>query len=121
MRGSPSLWIPFEKALGQAELRFTAQVGYFGAGRNFRASAWVVIDGKLAESFKRSPTQMDFKQSIWRFRQTVNSLPSFPPMGRKTGIRWTRLVWKSNDLSSVSQRSKKAEELARVEELRDRF
>ena len=40
----------FRKALGQADLRFTAQVGYFGAGGNHRASAWVVIDGKIEES-----------------------------------------------------------------------
>ena len=43
----------FRKALGQADLRFTAQVGYFGAGGNHRASAWVVVDGKIEESFKK--------------------------------------------------------------------
>ena len=81
----------FRKALGQADLRFTAQVGYFGAGGNFRASAWVVIDGKIEESFKKI-TRADGLQAIdLAISQTVNFLPSFPPTG-KTGIRWIRLV-----------------------------
>ena len=53
----------FRKALGQADLRFTAQVGYFGAGGNFRASAWVVVDGKIKESFKKI-TRADGLQGI---------------------------------------------------------
>ena len=61
---------------------------------------------------QRSPERMDFKQSIWRFRQTVNSLPSFP-MG-KTGIRWI-VGLEISDFSSVSQGMRNHQELTRIE------
>ena len=111
-QGSPSP-DAFRKALGQAD-RFTAQVGYFGAGGNFRAEALVVVDGKIKELLQ--------KDHPWSSRNRFGDIgrQSIPYPHRRGerifhGSSW---FWKSNDFSSLSQESK-TEELARIEELRD--
>ena len=108
----------FRKALGQAELRFTAQVGYFGAGGNFRASAWVVIDGKIEESFKKI-TRADGLQAIDLAISADSQFLTLISTDGENGYSMDQVGFGNPMISPASPKEAKAEELARVEELRD--
>ena len=109
---------PFRKALGQAELRFTAQVGYFGAGGNFRASAWVVIDGKIAESFKKI-THADGLQAIDLAISADSQFLTLISTDGENGYSMDQVCFGNPMISPASPKEAKAEELARIEELSD--
>ncbi|MEM7010713.1 MAG: DUF1549 domain-containing protein [Verrucomicrobiota bacterium] len=49
------------KATGSAELRFTSQVGYFGAEGGNRADVWIFVDGKQLATFKHLKRQDGLK------------------------------------------------------------
>ena len=108
----------FRKALGQAELRFTAQVGYFGAGGNFRASAWVVIDGKIEESFKKI-TRADGLQAIDLAISADSQFLTLISTDGENGYSMDQVGFGNPMISPASPKEAKPEELARIEELRD--
>ncbi|NNE92415.1 MAG: DUF1553 domain-containing protein, partial [Verrucomicrobiales bacterium] len=45
------------RATGETEMRFTSQVGYFGASGGNRADVWIFIDGQQAVTFKHLKRQ----------------------------------------------------------------
>ena len=108
----------FRKALGQADLRFTAQVGYFGAGGNFRASAWVVIDGKIEESFKKI-TRADGLQAIDLAISADSQFLTLISTDGENGYSMDQVGFGNPMISPASPKEAKPEELARIEELRD--
>ncbi|MBT5909746.1 MAG: DUF1553 domain-containing protein, partial [Opitutae bacterium] len=108
----------FRKALDQAELRFTAQVGYFGAGGNFRASAWVVIDGKIEESFKKI-TRTDGLQSIDLAISADSQFLTLISTDGENGYSMDQVGFGNPMISPASPKNAKPQELARIEELRD--
>ena len=108
----------FRKALGQADLRFTAQVGYFGAGGNFRASAWVVIDGKIEESFKKI-TRADGLQSIDLAISADSQFLTLISTDGENGYSMDQVGFGNPMISPSSPKEAKPEEVARIEELRD--
>jgi len=108
----------FRKALGQAELRFTAQVGYFGAGGNFRASAWVVIDGKIEESFKKI-TRADGLQAIDLAISADSQFLTLISTDGENGYSMDQVGFGNPAISPASPKNAKPQELARIEELRD--
>jgi len=108
----------FRKALGQDELRFTAQVGYFGAGGNFRASAWVVIDGKIEESFKNI-TRTDGLQAIDLAISADSQFLTLISTDGENGYSMDQVGFGNPVISPSSPKEAKPEELARIEELRN--
>jgi hypothetical protein len=108
----------FRKALGQAELRFTSQVGYFGAGGNFRASAWVVIDGKIEESFKNI-TRADGLQEIDLAISADSQFLTLISTDGENGYSMDQVGFGNPMISPASPKKVKPEELARIEELKD--
>ena len=108
----------FRKALGQDELRFTAQVGYFGAGGNFRASAWVVIDGKIEESFKNI-TRTDGLQAIDLAISADSQFLTLISTDGENGYSMDQVGFGNPVISPSSPKEVKPEELARIEELRN--
>ena len=108
----------FRKALGQAELRFTAQVGYFGVGTNSRASAWVVIDGKIKESFKKI-TRTDGLQAIDLAISADSQFLTLISTDGENGYSMDQVGFGNPMISPVSPKEAKPEELARMEGLRD--
>ena len=108
----------FRKALGQADLRFTAQVGYFGAGGNHRASAWVVVDGKIEESFKKI-TRADGLQAIDLAISADSQFLTLISTDGENGYSMDQVGFGNPMISPSSPEEAKPEELARVEELRD--
>ena len=108
----------FRKALGQADLRFTAQVGYFGAGGNFRASAWVVVDGKIEESFKKI-TRADGLQTIDLAISADSQFLTLISTDGENGYSMDQVGFGNPMISPASLKKAKPEELARIEELRD--
>jgi hypothetical protein len=108
----------FRKALGQAELRFTAQVGYFGAGGNFRASAWVVIDGKIKESFKKI-TRADGLQAIDLAISADSQFLTLISTDGENGYSMDQVGFGNPMISPASPKNAKPEELARIEGLRE--
>ena len=108
----------FRKALGQADLRFTAQVGYFGAGGNFRASAWVVVDGKIKESFKKI-TRADGLQGIDLAISADSQFLTLISTDGENGYSMDQVGFGNPMISPASPKKAKPEELARIEELRD--
>ena len=108
----------FRKALGQADLRFTAQVGYFGAGGNHRASAWVVVDGKIEESFKKI-TRADGLQAIDLAISADSQFLTLISTDGENGYSMDQVGFGNPMISPASPKEAKPEELARIEELRD--
>jgi hypothetical protein len=108
----------FRKALDQAELRFTAQVGYFGAGGNFRASAWVVIDGKIEESFTNI-TRTDGLQAIDLAISADSQFLTLISTDGENGYSMDQVGFGNPLISPASPKEAKQEEVARIEELRD--
>ena len=108
----------FRKALGQAELRFTAQVGYFGSGGNFRASAWVVIDGKIEESFKKI-TRADGLQAIDLAISADSQFLTLISTDGENGFSMDQVGFGNPIISPASPKNAKPQELARIAELRD--
>ncbi len=108
----------FRKALGQADLRFTAQVGYFGAGGNHRASAWVVVDGKIEESFKKI-TRADELQTIDLAISADSQFLTLISTDGENGYSMDQVGFGNPMISPSSPEEAKPEELARIEELRD--
>ena len=108
----------FRKALGQAELRFTAQVGYFGSGTNFRASAWVVIDGKIEESFKKI-TRADGLQAIDLAISADSQFLTLISTDGENGYSMDQVGFGNPMISPASPKNAKPQELARIAELRD--
>ena len=108
----------FRKALGQAELRFTAQVGYFGSGGNFRASAWVVIDGKIEESFQKI-TRADGLQAIDLAISADDQFLTLISTDGENGFSMDQVGFGNPIISPASPKNAKPQELARIAELRD--
>jgi hypothetical protein len=108
----------FRKALGQAELRFTAQVGYFGVGTNSRASAWVVIDGKIKESFKKI-TRTDGLQAIDLAISADSQFLTLISTDGENGYSMDQVGFGNPMISPASPKNAKPQELARIAELRD--
>ena len=108
----------FRKALGQAELRFTTQVGYFGAGGNFRASAWVVLDGEIEESFKNI-TRADGLQAIDLAISADSQFLTLISTDGENGYSMDQVGFGNPVISPASPKNTKPQELARIEELRD--
>ena len=108
----------FRKALGQAELRFTAQVGYFGSGGNFRASAWVVIDGKIEESFQKI-TRADGLQAIDLAISADSQFLTLISTDGENGFSMDQVGFGNPIISPASPKNAKPQELARIAELRD--
>ncbi|HAE11752.1 MAG TPA: hypothetical protein DCG39_08915, partial [Opitutae bacterium] len=108
----------FRKALGQAELRFTTQVGYFGAGGNFRASAWVVLDGEIEESFKNI-TREDGLQAIDLAISADSQFLTLISTDGENGYSMDQVGFGNPVISPASPKNMKPQELARIEELRD--
>ncbi|MEC7400996.1 MAG: DUF1553 domain-containing protein, partial [Verrucomicrobiota bacterium] len=108
----------FRKALGQADLRFTAQVGYFGAGGNHRASAWVVVDGKIEESFKKI-TRADGLQTIDLAISTDSQFLTLISTDGENGYSMDQVGFGNPMISPASPKEAKPEEVARIVELRD--
>ena len=107
----------FRKALGQAELRFTAQVGYFGSGTNFRASAWVVIDGKIEESFKKI-TRADGLQAIDLAISADSQFLTLISTDGENGYSMDQVGFGNPVISPSTPNEAKPGELVRIEELR---
>ena len=108
----------FRKALGQAELRFTAQVGYFGSGGNFRASAWVVIDGKIEESFQKI-TRADGLQAIDLAISADSQFLTLISTDGENGFSMDQVGFGNPIISPASPKNAKPQELVRIAELRD--
>jgi hypothetical protein len=108
----------FRKALGQTELRFTAQVGYFGVGTNSRASAWVVIDGKIKESFKKI-TRTDGLQAIDLAISADSQFLTLISTDGENGYSMDQVGFGNPIISPTSPKNAKPQELARIAELRD--
>ena len=108
----------FRKALGQADLRFTAQVGYFGSGGNFRASAWVVIDGKIEESFQKI-TRADGLQAIDLAISADSQFLTLISTDGENGFSMDQVGFGNPIISPASPKNAKPQELARIAELRD--
>jgi hypothetical protein len=108
----------FRKALGQTELRFTAQVGYFGVGTNSRASAWVVIDGKIKESFKKI-TRTDELQAIDLAISADSQFLTLISTDGENGYSMDQVGFGNPIISPASPKNAKPQELARIAELRD--
>ena len=108
----------FRKALAQDQLRFTAQVGYFGAGGNFRASAWVVIDGNIEESFKNI-TRADGLQAIDLGISADSQFLTLISTDGENGYSMDQVGFGNPVISPSSPKEVKPEELARIEELRN--
>jgi hypothetical protein len=108
----------FRKALSQAELRFTAQVGYFGVGTNSRASAWVVIDGKIKESFKKI-TRTDGLQTIDLAISADSQFLTLISTDGENGYSMDQVGFGNPVISPASPKEAKPEEVARIAELRD--
>jgi hypothetical protein len=108
----------FRKALGQTELRFTAQVGYFGVGTNSRASAWVVIDGKIKESFKKI-TRTDGLQAIDLAISADSQFLTLISTDGENGYSMDQVGFGNPIISPTSPKNAKRQELARIAELRD--
>ena len=108
----------FRKALGQTELRFTAQVGYFGVGTNSRASAWVVIDGKIKESFKKI-TRTDGLQAIDLAISADSQFLTLISTDGENGYSMDQVGFGNPIISPASPKNAKPQELARIAELRD--
>jgi len=107
----------FRKALGQDALRFTASIGYFGAGGNHRASAWVVLDGKIEEYFKNI-TRADGLQAIDLSIPSNTKFLTLISTDGENGYSMDQVGFGNPVISPSTPKEAKPEELVRIEELR---
>jgi hypothetical protein len=108
----------FRKALGQDALRFTAQLGYFGAGGNHRASAWVVLDGKIEESFKNI-TRTDGLQPIDLAISADSQFLTLISTDGENGYSMDQVGFGNPTISPAVPKETKPDELARLEKIRE--
>jgi hypothetical protein len=108
----------FRKALGQDELRFSAQVGYFGAAGKNRASAWVIVDGKIVESFKNI-TRNDGLQPIDLALPAKAKFLTLISTDGENGYSMDQVGFGNPTISPAVPKETKPDELARLEKIRE--